>query len=75
MELRKTNESVNRSFSAEGEASERIDNASYEILDKDGTVIGNANIGNGYGNANISISGFASIKEGEDRLRETLGIN
>lgn len=74
MRLRKTSESVNRSFSAEGESSERIDSISYEILDNDGNVVGNANIGNGYGNASINIGGFSSLAEGEDRLREAFGM-
>lgn len=72
MKLRKTSESVNRSFNAEGNPSERINDVQYEILNADGNVIGNANIGNGYANASISLSGFSTIAEGEEQVRAFL---
>lgn len=73
MELKKQSENVNRSFDNEGNASERIDSIQYNILDSEGYTIGNANIGNGYGNANINISGFSTIAEGEAKMKALFG--
>ncbi len=73
MELRKTSESVSRTFDAEGNAQERVESANFEIIDG-GSTVGNANVGIGYASANISVSDFGSVAEGEARLREVLGI-
>ena len=75
MELRKTSESVSRSFDTEGNATERVDNASYELRDANDNVVGNANIGNGYGNVSLNISGHDTIEAGEEKLKAMLGID
>ena len=75
MKLVKTNENVTRTFDAEGNAEERIDNASFDIRDNNGNAIGNANIGIGYASANCSLSGFISIEDGEAKLKEIFGIS
>lgn len=73
MELRKESENLNRSYDAEGNSNERIDNVQYQILDSKGNVIGNASVSNGYANANFNISDFATIEEGEQRLAAIFG--
>ncbi len=73
MELRKQSENINRSYNAEGEMTERIDSVQYEIVDDKGNSVGNASIGNGYANANLNISGFSTIEEGERKLGELFG--
>lgn len=73
MELQKQSENVNRSYDKEGNAKERIDSIQYDILDSEGNTIGNANIGNGYANASINISGFSTIAEGEERMKALFG--
>ncbi|MBD5237380.1 MAG: hypothetical protein HDS62_07615 [Bacteroidales bacterium] len=74
MELKKINENVTRTFDAEGEATERVENISYEVRDNGGTVIGNASVGNGYANLNVNLYGMDSIEEGETALKELLGV-
>lgn len=74
MELKKQSENINRSYNAEGEMTERIDSVQYEIVDDNGNSVGNASIGNGYANANLNISGFSSIAEGEAKLAAMFGI-
>ncbi len=73
MELRKTNENINRSFNEQGESEDRVESANYAIVDADGNTIGSANISNGNLNANINIYGFSSIAEGEEKLMGVLG--
>ena len=75
MELRKTSENVSRTFDADGKAQERVESANFDIIDCEGKVVGNANIGIGYGNANIGFSGFDTIEEGEARLREIFAVS
>lgn len=74
MELKKTNETISRSYDDQGHAADRVDSATYNIVDPEGNVIGSANIGQGYGNANIQLSNFSSIEEGEAKLKKTFGI-
>lgn len=74
MQLKKSSENVNRSFDNEGNVSENIDRIQYQILDDNDNVVGNANIGTGYANANFNLSGFSSIDEGERKLSELFGI-
>lgn len=73
MELKKQSENVNRSYDNDGNAKERIDSIQYNILDPEGNTIGSANIGNGYANANINLSGFSTIAEGEERMKALFG--
>ena len=75
MELRKTNENVTRSYDAEGQSSERVDSISYEVLDRDGNVIGSASANSGNANFSINLYGFASVEEGERKLMETLDLS
>ena len=75
MELRKTNENVTRSYDAEGQSSERVDSINYEVLDRDGNVIGSASVNSGNANLSINLYGFASVEEGERKLMETLGLS
>lgn len=75
MELIKTNESVTRSYDADGNATDRVDSINYEVRDNDGNAIGNAHVNNGDASFNINLYGFSSIEEGDARLRETLGID
>lgn len=74
MDLKKTNENILRSYDAEGNATERTDNANYQIIDTDGNVIGSANISQGYANVNLNISGFNGIDQGEQQIRAILAI-
>ena len=74
MELKKINESVTRTYDAEENPTELIENISYEVRDNGGTVIGNASVGNGYVNLNINLYGMNSHEEGETALKELLGI-
>lgn len=74
MELRKTSENINRSYNAEGQATERVDNIQYEIVGDDGQAVGTASIGQGWASAIINASGFASIEEGEQKIKQILGI-
>lgn len=74
MKLKKTSENIQRTYAADGTPTERIESINYSILDEDGVNIGNANIGNGYANANVNFSGFATIAEGEQRLAALFGI-
>ena len=74
MELRKTNESVTRSYDAEGKATERVDHINYEVRDNDGNVIGSAYVNGGDAGLSINLYGFDTVKDGEEKLKETIGI-
>ena len=73
MKLKKTSENIQRSYAADGKPTERIESVNFTILDEDGASIGSANIGNGYANVNVNVSGFSTIAEGEQRLASLLG--
>lgn len=74
MELRKTNDRINRSYNEEGQGTDRVEEANYNIIDDEGNHLGSANISNGYGNVNLNINGFATIAEGEAKLKEIFNI-
>ncbi len=74
MELNKTSETISRSFNEQGEATDRVDSANYNVIDENGITVGSANIGNGYGSANINITGFSDINEGESKMKVIFGI-
>ncbi len=74
MELRKTNERWDRQFDANGNVTERLESTQFDLLDKDGNNVGNASVNQGYGNANISLSGFNTVDEGIAKLHALLGI-
>lgn len=73
MKLRKTSENVNRTFSIDGQAAERIDSILYEIINADGQSLGSAQVGQGWASASISISGFTTIEEGKQKIEQILG--
>ena len=75
MELRKTNESVTRTFDAEGKAQERVDSVNYDVVDAKGNVIGSANVSGSYAGMNLNMYDIASIEDGEAQLRLILGID
>lgn len=74
MELKKTNDRINRSYDEEGQGTDCVESANFNIVDADGNIVGNANISNGYGNANISINGFNTIEDGVAKLKDLLNI-
>ena len=74
MELRKTNESVTRSYDAEGNATDRVDHINYEVRDSDGNVIGSAYVNGGEAALNLRLYGFGSVEEGEAKLKDAVGI-
>lgn len=85
MKLVKTNERVDRPFDANGDALEsRLESIMYNVLDDEGNVIGNANINQYNGNANInipdmghadvSVNSYGSFENGEALLKMMLGI-
>lgn len=67
MQLRKTNEKVNRTFN-EGQQTENIESIQFQIVDDAGKAVGNASIGETWGNASLNISGFTTIEEGKTKL-------
>lgn len=69
MEIKKSNETINRSYVGES-PTDVIENIQYNILDETGNVIGNATIWNGSANVNFSLSGFSNVSEGESMLSE-----
>ena len=75
MELRKTSENVSRTFDAEGNVQERVEHISYEVCDKDGNVVGSAYVNGSEAGMNISIYGSSTVEEGDNRLKELLGIS
>lgn len=86
MELKKTNEKWDRSFNAEGaESGNKLESVQFNIKDDDGNSIGNANINQYNGNANINIpnaghadvniNGYSSIEQGIETLKAVLGIS
>ena len=74
MELRKTSENVTRTFDADGNATDRVDNISYDVLDSNGNSVGNAHVNSNDAGLNVSIYDFGSVEEGEARLKELFGI-
>lgn len=76
MELKKTSENWNRTFDNEGSETNTLENAQFNVLDGEGNVIGNANVGNGYANVNIhNIGSFTGVTEGIEKLKELFGIS
>lgn len=73
MELKKQSWNTHHEIDADGNENERIDSINYQIFDSNGHAIGNANIGNGYANANFNLSGFSTIAEGEEKMKEIFG--
>lgn len=69
MEIKKSNETINRSYVGES-PTDVVENIQYNILDENGNVIGNATIWNGSASVNFSLSGFNSVSEGETKLSE-----
>ncbi|MDE6649298.1 MAG: hypothetical protein K2K45_05150 [Muribaculaceae bacterium] len=75
MELKKTSENWSRTFDESGNETNTLENAQFNVLDDNGAVIGNANVGNGYANVNIhNIGSFNGVTEGVVKLNEILGI-
>ncbi|MBD5332191.1 MAG: hypothetical protein HDR97_00360 [Bacteroides sp.] len=75
MKLVKTNESWSRSFDSNGEeANNRLDLVQFNIVDDNGTTVGNASVWQGNASVNINLSGFSTIEEGEAKLKELFGI-
>lgn len=74
MKLRKTNESITRSYDAEGNSQERVDNVSFEVLDGDNNSIGNAYVNTGNATLNINVYGFSTMEAGIAKLKEAAGI-
>lgn len=76
MELKKTNEKWDRTFNENGEDTNTLESVQFNVLDGDGNVIGNANVGNGYANVNIhNIGSFNGVTEGVAKIKELLGIS
>lgn len=73
MQLKKQSWNTRSEVNAEGATTDRVTDINYQILDNEGNVIGNANIGNGYANANFNFSGFSTIEEGEEKLKGLFG--
>lgn len=76
MEVKKTNESVNRQFDAAGNSEDNITSVRYEINDDDGQRIGEATVYPTHMIINIpDVYGFNSIDEGVDRLKSFFGVS
>lgn len=68
MELKKTNESIVRTFADAENATESIQSVQYEILNAEGATIGNAYVYPNSASLNISLSGFNGIDEGAAKI-------
>lgn len=68
MQLKKQSESVSRTFAKDGSAKERIETVQYEVTDNDGNLIGGASVYSGGASVSVSLSGFATIEEGVERV-------
>lgn len=76
MQIKKTNESWHRTFDADGkEVETRLESAQYNIVDNDGTTIGNATIYPASANINVyGLAGFNNVEEGVDKLKALFNI-
>ncbi len=76
MELKKVNENITRSYNEQGEGTDRVESASYNIVDEDGNVAGYSSI-YAHGHAEVRLNeiyNFSSIEEGEDKIKDLFGI-
>lgn len=75
MELRKTRESIRRTFNAEGEANDHVTQIDFDVMDTDGNVVGSAWAQPMQAHLEMNVhGGFESSMQSEAKLREILGI-
>lgn len=73
MELRKKNEHVSRIYGEDGVMTEKVDSAEFDVLDDNGTRIGNATCREYNVDVNLSLPA-SSFKEAEQKTKAIFGI-
>lgn len=74
MRLKKTSESVSRQYDGDGNSTEFLENAQYQIISDEGDPVGNCTVRDYNADCNFCIGGFSTIAEGEAKIKQMLGI-